>query len=216
MGVPLTPEEGAALTGLAAAAIAARLAGHPLAAAAPEAPALREPGAAFVTLTAAGCLRGCIGSLLPARPLYQDVIRNAVRAAADPRLPPVTAGDWPDLDLSVSVLSPVEELAGADPASLRERLRPGVDGLILAQGSRRATFLPTVWQRYPEAEQFVAALLAKGGWRDWPPGLTASRYTTVEYRLPASDRAGRPDGSLEPHPETDPTPAPEPDLGFRA
>src|SRR5690606_24020428 len=204
MGVALTPEERAALTGLAAAAVAARLAGHPRAAAPPEAPALCEPGAAFVTLTAAGQLRGCIGSLAPVRPLYQDVIRNAERATADPRLPPVTARDWPVLDLSVSVLSPVEELAGADRASLLECLRPGVDGLVLAHGSRRATFLPAVWERYPEPEQFVAALLAKGGWRDWPPGLSACRYTTVEYRLPASDRARRPDGSLAVAPDADP------------
>lgn len=210
MGVPLTPEEGAELTGLAAAAIAAHLARHPLAAAAPEAPALRQPGAAFVTLTAAGRLRGCIGSLSPVRPLYQDVIRNAVRATADPRMPPVTAQDWPHLDLSVSVLSPIEELTGVDRAGLLKRLRPGVDGLILAQGSRRATFLPAVWERYPEAERFVAALLAKGGWQDWPSGLSACRYTTVEYHLPARDR--RSDGSLEPRPEAGPGAEPDPDL----
>src|SRR5690606_30086735 len=188
MAVPLTPEEGAALTDLAAAAIAARLAGHQLAGAAPESPALREPGATFVTLTAAGHLRGCVGSLTPVRPLYQDVIRNAVHAMTDPRLPPVTAEDWPALDLSVSVLSTIENVPCTDREALIGKLRPGVDGLILTRGGRRATFLPAVWDRYPTPEQFVTALLAKGGWQGWPAGLSAGRYTTAEFHLLARDR----------------------------
>jgi AmmeMemoRadiSam system protein A len=195
MGAPgtpdaLTPDDGTVLAGLAVAAVAARLAGHPLDGASPLSTALQADGASFVTLRTSGELRGCIGTLKPVRPLYRDVTRNAVRAMTDPRLPPVTAGDWPRLDVSVSVLSPAEALPCADRAGLLAALRPGIDGLILSQGSRRATFLPTVWTRLSSPERFVNALLAKGGWPAgaWPSGLSASRYTTTEFH----DRSPRP------------------------
>jgi AmmeMemoRadiSam system protein A len=175
--------EGAALAGLAVAAIAARLAGHPLAGAEPESVALRAPGASFVTLEAGGLLRGCIGSLEPARPLYRDVIRNAVRAMADPRLPPVTAADWPRLDVSVAILSTAEPLPCTTREALLAALRPGEDGLVLSQGRRRATFLPKVWHKLSNPERFVAALLVKGGWpaEQWPAGLSARRYRVDEF-----------------------------------
>jgi hypothetical protein len=184
MSAPLTAAEGAALAGLAVAAIAARLAGHRLAGSPPDAPALQAPGASFVTLENGGRLRGCIGTLEPARPLYRDVIRNAVRAMADPRLPPVTAADWPGLDVSISVLSPPETLPCPTREALLAALRPGTDGLILTHGRRRATFLPKVWKKLPSPDRFVAALLLKGGWPagQWPPGLSASRYQVVEFR----------------------------------
>jgi AmmeMemoRadiSam system protein A len=183
MSAPLTAAEGEVLAGLAVAAVAARLAGHPLAGAAPGSAALRAPGASFVTLQAASKLRGCIGSLEPVRPLYRDVTRNAVRAMVDPRMPPVTATDWPDLDVSVSVLSDPEPLSCPTLDALLATLRPGRDGLVLAAGRRRATFLPKVWEQLPAPERFVAALLAKGGWPAgrWPSDLSAHRYTVAEF-----------------------------------
>lgn len=185
----LTAADGTVLTGLAVAAVAARLAGHALDGPPPASAALRADGASFVTLKNDGHLRGCVGSLQPVQPLYRDVARNAVRATADPRLPPVTVDDWPGLEVSVAVLSAPEEVACPDRASLLAALRPGVDGLTLTQGTRRATFLPAVWEKFPDPERFLAALLVKGGWpaRSWPSGLTANRYTTVEFR----ERAAR-------------------------
>jgi AmmeMemoRadiSam system protein A len=183
MSAPLTAAEGQALAELAVAAIAARLAGHALAGSRPESAALRAPGASFVTLEAGGRLRGCIGSLEHIRPLYQDVVRNAVHAMSDPRLPPVTAADWPTLTVTVAVLSPAEPLRSPTRDALLAALRPGVDGLILARGRRRATFLPKVWRKLATPERFVAALLKKGGWpaEPWPSDLAASRYTVVEF-----------------------------------
>lgn len=186
----LTPADGTALTGLAVAAIAARLAGRapPDGSPPPRSPALHADGASFVTLTHGGMLRGCIGSLQPVRPLYRDVARNAVRATTDPRLPPVTVQDWPHLQVTVAVLSSPEDLPAASRNALLAALRPGTDGLTLTHGSRQATFLPAVWERLPDPEQFLGALLVKGGWaaRGWPEGLTASRYTTTEFH----DRPG--------------------------
>jgi uncharacterized protein len=183
MSAPLTAADGEALAGLAVAAIAARLAGHALAATAPESAALRAGGASFVTLERGGRLRGCIGSLEPVRPLYRDVVRNAVRAMADPRMPPVTAAEWPELTVSVAVLSAAEPLPCPTRDVLLSALRPGVDGLVLVHGRRRATFLPKVWRKLATPERFVAGLLAKGGWppESWPAGLAASRYTVAEF-----------------------------------
>jgi AmmeMemoRadiSam system protein A len=183
----LGAEDGAALTGLAVAAVRHRLL-NAVPPGRPDGPAvLLAPGASFVTLERKGRLRGCIGSLLARRALYLDVVGNAERAMVDPRLPPVDTDDWPELDVSVSVLSAPEELDVADRDDLLARLRPGVDGLLLSDGDRRATFLPVVWEKLATPEQFLGHLLAKGGWpaRGWPRGLSVSRYTAREFTAPA-------------------------------
>lgn len=187
LGVPLTVHDGAALAGRAAAAVGARLAGQPLDGRPPVEQTLRALGASFVTLESAGALRGCIGSLEPARPLFIDVARNAVKAMTDPRLPPVTFAEWPFLDVKVSVLSYPEPLAVVSRDELLAALRPGVDGLIFTDDQLRATFLPTVWAKLPEPARFIAALLEKGGWPrgPWPVRLTVHRYTATEYASPA-------------------------------
>lgn len=182
----------------AASAIADRFAGRPPDGRLPAARSLRAVGATFVTLERDGALLGCIGSLDATRPRYLDAMRNAVRATADPRLPPVTASGWPTVTVKVSVLYPPEPVDVAGPRQLIAALRVGVDGLILTDGQRRATFLPSVWRKIDSPERFLAALLRKGGWagggkdgrggaslRSWPPGLVALRYTTAEFTDPA-------------------------------
>ncbi len=64
--------------------------------------------------------------------------------------------------------------------SLIERVRPGLDGLLLADRSRRATFLPAVWVSEPDPEAFVSRLLDKGGWPDDAnmADMTIHRYVT--------------------------------------
>lgn len=144
---------------------------------------LSVQGASFVTIEIGGALAGCIGSLEPTRPLWQDVARNARGAAfADPRFPPLTEADLAGTSLKVSVLSPLEPLApGRD--DLITAIRPGIDGVLIEGGGRRATFLPTVWDRLPQADRFVAALADKAGLPGgvWPADLKAWRYTTEEF-----------------------------------
>jgi AmmeMemoRadiSam system protein A len=186
MGGPLvTPPEGRALAALAARAVSARLSSRQWNPEKPSSPALCAAGASFVTLERSGRLRGCVGVLEAVRPLYLDVAGNAVRAMADPRFPDFSAEEWEDLDITVSVLTPPEPLPAIDITDVTRALRPGVDGLILSDGHRRATFLPTVWRKLRDPERFVAALLAKGGWSliD-PPALTAQRYTATEFSDP--------------------------------
>ncbi len=141
---------------------------------------LRRPAATFVTLNLHGRLRGCIGSLQAIRPLAQDVAHNAWAAAfQDHRFPPLTAEEFPDIDIHISLLSEPEPMAVTSEADLLRQLRPGKDGLILEDGPYRATFLPQVWSSLPEPERFVAELKRKAGLHPghWSDTLRFSRYT---------------------------------------
>lgn len=144
---------------------------------------LRPLRATFVTLELKGQLRGCIGALAAHQPLVSDVAEHAHAAAFDdPRFPPVTAREFPGLDLFISVLSPSEPLRFDSEESLLEQLRPGVDGLILQFRNHRATFLPAVWEHLSDPYVFLSQLKQKAGLplNFWSPELRAERYTT-EY-----------------------------------
>ncbi len=129
-------------------------------------PRLREPGVSFVTLYKHGELRGCIGGLEPRWPLAQDVRIHAVAAALeDPRFPPVTPEELPDIEVEVSVLTPLQPLPYSDPADLVAKLRPGVDGVVIEDPTTglRATFLPQVWEKLPDPRVFLSHLCLKAG-----------------------------------------------------
>jgi AmmeMemoRadiSam system protein A len=148
---------------------------------------LAAPGASFVTLELGDCLLGCVGSLSAVRPLGVDVARHAVAAAFDdPRLPPITVSDYENMATKVSVLSPLRPLATDALSDAAARLRPGVDGVVVEHGSRRATFLPSVWAKVPDVTTFLDALWGKAGIppRTWTPDLRISTYTTTEYTDP--------------------------------
>lgn len=144
-------------------------------------PALCVMHATFVTLKRAGRLRGCIGTLEAHRPVAEDAAHNAYAAAfRDPRFPPLTAAEWPACTWSLSILSAPERLSVADEAELAAVVRPGVDGLIIAEGPRRATFLPSVWIDLPKPSDFIRALKQKAGVPSayWTDTLAVFRYTT--------------------------------------
>jgi len=145
--------------------------------------AWRERGASFVTLRIRGELRGCTGSLAAVQPLVCDVARNAYRSAfCDPRFPPLSPPELPRTDVKVAILSPPEPLAAASEAELLARLRPGVDGVVLREDSRAATFLPAVWESLPDPRAFLDALRQKAGLPHgyWSPSLRFERYTTSD------------------------------------
>lgn len=104
----------------------------------------------------------------------------------------VTVDEWPHLTIEVSILSQPRPIDVDTPADLLASLRPDVDGLTLRRGSQRATFLPSVWKTLKSPERFVAGLLAKGGWDEWPTDIQIERYTTETY----TDHPPRP--QLEP------------------
>ena len=127
-------------------------------------PRLRAAGASFVTLTERGNLRGCIGALEPYQPLAEDVREHAVAAALnDYRFPPVQTAELNGIQLEVSRLTAPVPLEYAGPEDLLAKLRPGVDGVVLRDGVRRATFLPQVWEKIPDAADFLDNLCYKMG-----------------------------------------------------
>ena len=173
---------GAALIATARGAIDAAF-GRPEARVRPHA-ALDRPGATFVTLKQDGELRGCIGSLEAHRLLAIDVRRNALAAAFnDPRFAPLAAGELDVTTVEVSLLSPASRFAVADEEDLLARLEPGVDGIVLELGRRRATFLPQVWESLPDPRDFIGALKRKAGMpaNFWSPEMRVSRYTVARW-----------------------------------
>lgn len=142
---------------------------------------LAQAGASFVTLTRAGTLRGCIGSLEAVRALGADVADNARGAAfRDPRFPPLTAAEWPACRVEVSLLSAPKPLRFADQHDLIAQLRPGEDGVILEAGGKRGTFLPQVWETLPEPRAFLRELAKKAGLAS---DTSLARCRVLRYRV---------------------------------
>jgi len=127
-------------------------------------PELSKPQATFVTLTLEGRLRGCIGSLVAHRPFLEDVIHNAKAAAFDdPRFYPLSPEEFLHVSIEVSLLSEPKPLEYEDTKDLKSKIGVGVDGVILQQKGRKATFLPQVWEQLPTFEHFFAQLCQKAG-----------------------------------------------------
>jgi MEMO1 family protein len=127
---------------------------------------LREAGA-FVTLKSHGALRGCIGRLSPDGTLIRLVSAMAREAAFnDPRFQPVSARELGDLEIEVSVLTPMRAVRGPDDIVV------GRDGVVLRVGERAAVFLPQVAteQGWTKSELLDNLALKAGmpasGWRN--------------------------------------------------
>ncbi len=147
-------------------------------------PRLAEPAACFVTLTRGGELRGCIGNFEPRAPLWQAVRENTCAAALrDRRFAPVQPDEVPGLCIEISVLSLLQPLDASDPEERLRRLSPGRDGVLLELGSRRATFLPQVWDKLPDKIAFLDQLARKAGGEagDWRRPEARLFLYTVEH-----------------------------------
>lgn len=130
-------------------------------------PLLREQGASFVTLTYQGYLRGCVGVLEPYQSLAEDVREHAIAAAfQDYRFPPIQAKEINEIKIEISYLTRPKTLHYENPSELLELLRPNIDGVVVRDGMRRATFLPQVWEKIPDPEEFLEQLCLKMGARD--------------------------------------------------
>jgi AmmeMemoRadiSam system protein A len=130
---------------------------------------LRELGVTFVTLTLDQKLRGCVGALEAYQPLVEDVREHALAAAIkDFRFPPVQPNELDKISIEISRLTPPMPLDYEGPDDLLSKLRPEIDGVVVIDETRRATFLPQVWQKLPSAVTFLEHLCQKMG---APPNL---------------------------------------------
>jgi AmmeMemoRadiSam system protein A len=148
-------------------------------------PGLREHRACFVTLRKDGLLRGCTGVLSARTPLANEVIQTAAQTALqDPRYLPVIPGEADMLDIEISILTPSQPLHLSYPEELPRLIRPGIDGVTLSKDSRRATFLPQVWERIPDPVEFLNMLCRKMGFpaNEWRfPGMQAEVYQVEQF-----------------------------------
>jgi hypothetical protein len=130
-------------------------------------PKLRADGAVFVTIKKNGSLRGCIGHVQAVMPLYQSVIKNAVAASSsDPRFPPMKQEELKDIDVELSILSPLVQIKDV------KNIQVGKHGLVIRKGMQSGLLLPQVaseygWDRETFLDQLCAkAGLPKGSWKD--------------------------------------------------
>ncbi len=141
---------------------------------------LTKPAATFVTLTKKGELRGCIGSLLAKRPLYEDIINNSLLAAfSDSRFPQVEKNELYNIKIEISVLSKALPYQYHDISSLLKAIEPQEHGVIIQNGFNQATFLPQVWEELSNAEQFLSHLCQKAGLNpnQWKKNVEIKTYT---------------------------------------
>jgi AmmeMemoRadiSam system protein A len=118
----------------------------------------------FVTLTIGKALRGCIGSIIPIKPLIMDIVDNSINAAfRDPRFYPLTKQEFKSIEIEISILTIPERLEFNNLWDLYDKIRPGIDGVILRKSIYQATFLPQVWQELSSKEQFFGQLCNKAG-----------------------------------------------------
>ncbi len=128
---------------------------------------LCESRGAFVSLHRKGQLRGCIGFLEAIKPLGQTVREMATAAAFhDPRFRPMRKEELADLEVEISVLSPMRLIKSVD------EIQVGTHGLYIVQGMCRGLLLPQVATEYKwDRDTFLAQTCCKAGlppnaWRD--------------------------------------------------
>ncbi|WP_417328268.1 AmmeMemoRadiSam system protein A [Halarcobacter sp.] len=127
-------------------------------------PILNEQRATFVTLNLNNNLRGCMGSLVAHRTLFEDIIHNARAAAfSDFRFNRLSQEEFQDIEIEISILTPAQELEYKNLEDLKQKLIPNKHGVILELDGKRATFLPQVWEQLPTFEAFISNLCKKAG-----------------------------------------------------
>lgn len=129
-------------------------------------PVLEQPAAAlqvtagcFVTIKQQGQLRGCIGSFVSQRPLWQTVQEMAISAAIrDPRFRPMKPSELDAFTLEISVLSPLQLIRSV------EEIQVGTHGIYLIKGQAHGVLLPQVAVEYGwDRETFLRNTCRKAG-----------------------------------------------------
>lgn len=134
----------------------------------------RRPGGA----AGDGRLRGCIGTIEASRPLLDAVVQNACAAARDPRFAPLSEAELDQVEVEVSVMSPLRLVTDPDEITL------GLHGVVISSHGRRGLFLPQVarqlgWDR----ERFLSQLAVKAGLPEdaWRSGARLEIFTAAIF-----------------------------------
>jgi MEMO1 family protein len=184
-GGKLTPDDKKQLLGLARETIQRYLTTDTVPLARGFSPAAHAGQAVFVTLNKHGELRGCIGYMLHDSPLCRTVGAMALKAAfQDPRFPPVTLDEVPDLEIEISALTPWRTVP--DPADIVL----GRDRVVIRKAGRSAVYLPQVateegWTREEMLDNLcLKAGLPRGSWEQGAELLTfqAEVFSDADFR----------------------------------
>ena len=133
----------------------------------------KEARGAFVTILKSSQLRGCIGFVLAVRPLAEAVFEMAVAASQrDPRFPPVTASELAQVEIEISVLSPLREVKDFT------EIKVGEHGLFIKSNFQSGLLLPQVAEKYNwSREEFLTQTCLKAG---LPPAAWRDNDTRIE------------------------------------
>jgi AmmeMemoRadiSam system protein A len=171
----LTPDERRELLDIAREAISLVVLDHRYSDPTPRSPALKCPGAAFITLRKAGELRGCIGCVEATQELYQAVADCASAAATrDHRFSPISSDELEDLSITISVLDPPEALQAVEDIEI------GRHGLMIRKGNCQGVLLPQVATEMDLGQvEFLELTCRKAGLpKDaWRQGATVRTFT---------------------------------------
>jgi len=169
----LTYDDKKALLAYVRETLARRLSGQTAPAPGGLGPVAQQERGVFVTLKKRGNLRGCIGRMIPDKPLHELAGVVALQSALeDPRFRPVTFDELKELEIEISVLTPMAPVPGAD------HIVVGRDGVLIRKGDRSAVFLPQVapeqgWGRDEMLEHLcLKAGLPPGSWKEGAKLLT--------------------------------------------
>jgi AmmeMemoRadiSam system protein B/AmmeMemoRadiSam system protein A len=172
-GAPLTDADKRALLTLVRETITRKLSRQTVPMAQGLSSEAQQKRGVFVTLKKRGDLRGCIGRMIPDKPLHELVGAVALQSALeDPRFKPVTLPELKDLEIEISVLTPMTPVPSAD------HIVVGRDGVLIRKGGRSAVFLPQVapeqgWGRDEMLEHLCRkAGLLPGSWKEGSELLT--------------------------------------------
>lgn len=139
---------------------------------------LAEKRGAFTTLHLQGQLRGCVGYVFPVRSLVRTIAETAVAAALhDTRFLPLSPEEAREIDIEISVLSPLQPIAPED-------VEVGRHGLVVTLGGRRGLLLPQVPLEYGwDRETFLSETCHKAGLPGdaWQHGATLEAFTAEVF-----------------------------------
>jgi len=142
---------------------------------------LCENYATFVTLNINGKLRGCIGSLVAYRSLFDDIVSNAKSAAFnDNRFQSLSKEEFKNTKIEISIISEIEHIEYFDTMDLETKIIPNKHGVILKKGNSHATFLPQVWEQLPTFDAFLVNLFEKAGLKNQKENAMSLENNTAE------------------------------------